>query len=185
MANLSKHPILMQAHNLIQEIEKCGCSEQVTKAVTDAGALMTAIDELIEDHTARWSKVDREMVERVMANCDMPSPGPERDVQVAFALGLTVDQKAPIYLRTHPWSSSEEYAAEALRVWMTGAPAHTRREVEIVMSDPMYRGRRVTLKQVPDGGTLASHLTLSDVADTTPDAATRTILVWYRKHAAP
>lgn len=210
MTDLSKHPILMQAHALIQEIEKCGCSEQITKAVTDAGALMTAIDEMIDAYTrelqrsqeacndylrewesacereqARWSGVDREMVARVMAGSGMPSPGPWRDGLVARALSLPFNPEAPIYLRAFPYSTDEGFAAEALRVWIANAPAQTRREVEILMWDPMYMGRRVTLKQAPNSGTLASHLASSAVADTTPDAATRAILEWQHTHAAP
>lgn len=45
--DLSSHPILQQAFDVIQAIEKCGASVELTNAVTKAGELMTAINELI------------------------------------------------------------------------------------------------------------------------------------------
>lgn len=47
MANLSKHPLLMQAYDVIQAIEECGASTKLTDAVTKAGALLDAIDKAL------------------------------------------------------------------------------------------------------------------------------------------
>lgn len=45
--DLSSHPILQQAFDVIQAIEKCGASVELTNAVTKAGELMGAINELL------------------------------------------------------------------------------------------------------------------------------------------
>lgn len=45
--DLSSHPILQQAFDVIQAIEKCGASVELTNAVTKAGELMTAINEIL------------------------------------------------------------------------------------------------------------------------------------------
>lgn len=45
---LDKHPILMQGHNVMQAIEVCGCSVELTTAVTMAGALMDEVEKLVD-----------------------------------------------------------------------------------------------------------------------------------------
>ncbi len=45
--DLSSHPILQQAFDVIQAIEKCGASVELTNAVTEAGKLMEAINGLL------------------------------------------------------------------------------------------------------------------------------------------
>lgn len=47
MADLSKHPLLKQAYEVIQTIEACGASPELTGAVIQAGALLSAIDECL------------------------------------------------------------------------------------------------------------------------------------------
>lgn len=44
MTNLSKHPLLRQCWEVMCQIEKCGASVELTKAVTMAGELLAAID---------------------------------------------------------------------------------------------------------------------------------------------
>ncbi len=68
---LDKHPILMQAHNVVQAIEECGASEELTNAVVKAGELMEEInklvDKLIEIGTITregWMSVDSSQIER-------------------------------------------------------------------------------------------------------------------------
>lgn len=48
MANLHKNPLLMKCHDLIQAIEVCGASPELTHAVTTAGELMESIDKMID-----------------------------------------------------------------------------------------------------------------------------------------
>lgn len=55
--DLSSHPILQQAFDVIQAIEKCGASVELTNAVTKAGELMTAINELIAIRELKGDKV--------------------------------------------------------------------------------------------------------------------------------
>jgi len=45
--DLSSHPILQQAFDVIQAIEKCGASVELTSAVTEAGKLLQAINDLL------------------------------------------------------------------------------------------------------------------------------------------
>lgn len=45
---LDKHPILMEAHNVVMAIEECGASEKLTSAVIKASALAESIDKLID-----------------------------------------------------------------------------------------------------------------------------------------
>ncbi|MGC6389707.1 hypothetical protein ACMV8I_18880 [Ewingella sp. S1.OA.A_B6] len=53
MVNLSNNPLLQQAYDVIQAIEKCGASIELTAAVTKASALLTAIDEFIKIREAQ------------------------------------------------------------------------------------------------------------------------------------
>ena len=46
--DINKHPLIKQAHEVIQAIEDCGASEKLTKAVIMAGDLMIAIDKFID-----------------------------------------------------------------------------------------------------------------------------------------
>ncbi|MCI1899290.1 MAG: hypothetical protein LKI85_13090 [Enterobacter sp.] len=41
--DISKHPLIKQAHEVCQAIEKCGASTELTDAVTKASALMQGI----------------------------------------------------------------------------------------------------------------------------------------------
>lgn len=52
MITLSTHPIYKQAYDLIQAIEKCGASVEVTIAVTEAARLMDSVKELIKNNEA-------------------------------------------------------------------------------------------------------------------------------------
>jgi hypothetical protein len=44
MVNLSRHPLLRQCYDVMQQIESCGASPELTKAVTMAGELLDGID---------------------------------------------------------------------------------------------------------------------------------------------
>ena len=44
MTDISSHPLLQQAYDMCQSIEKCGASVQLTHAVMEASDLMRAID---------------------------------------------------------------------------------------------------------------------------------------------
>ena len=52
MITLSANPIYKQAYDLIQTIEKCGASVEITAAVTEAGRLMDSVKELIKSNEA-------------------------------------------------------------------------------------------------------------------------------------
>ena len=45
---LDKHPILMQGHELMQAIEECGASVELTAAVIKAGELLEEVDKLVD-----------------------------------------------------------------------------------------------------------------------------------------
>lgn len=47
MADISKHPLLQQAYDVIQAIEVCGASRELTDAVTKAGDLLQALDKFM------------------------------------------------------------------------------------------------------------------------------------------
>jgi hypothetical protein len=47
MVDVSKHPLLTEAYEVMQAIEKCGASPELTEAVTKAGDLLKSIDEAI------------------------------------------------------------------------------------------------------------------------------------------
>jgi hypothetical protein len=44
MVTLSRHPLLRQCYDVMQQIEACGASLELTKAVTMAGELLDGID---------------------------------------------------------------------------------------------------------------------------------------------
>lgn len=48
MVDVSKHPILNKCYEVMQAIEECGCSTEVTHAVTEAGALLDQLDALLD-----------------------------------------------------------------------------------------------------------------------------------------
>jgi len=57
MTDLSKHPVLKEAYDLIQAIEELGTGEKFTAAVIKASALMHSIDEVVKvnlDNKDRW-----------------------------------------------------------------------------------------------------------------------------------
>lgn len=47
MTDISRHVLLKQAFEVIQEIEKCGASPQLTSAVTKASDLLRTLDDFI------------------------------------------------------------------------------------------------------------------------------------------
>ena len=49
MTLISRHPLLWDVYLLIQFIEKCGCSEEVTNAVIAAGNLLKNLDKYIQE----------------------------------------------------------------------------------------------------------------------------------------
>lgn len=55
MTNISRHPLLAQAYEVCQEIEKCGASPQLTAAVTKASALLHELDAFIPVSVAQTS----------------------------------------------------------------------------------------------------------------------------------
>jgi len=46
--NLDKHPILWQGYNVVQQIEKCGASPELTRAVIMAGELNDNVEFLVD-----------------------------------------------------------------------------------------------------------------------------------------
>ena len=58
--DISKHPLLKQAYEVCQAIERCGASVELSAAVTKASDLMFAID---VDLNAQKAKIDRLMLE--------------------------------------------------------------------------------------------------------------------------
>lgn len=57
--NLDKHPILMQGYKVIQAIEECGASEELTNAVIKASEFLDAVEKLV-DENRRLSKDNME-----------------------------------------------------------------------------------------------------------------------------
>lgn len=47
MTDISRHPLLTQAYEVCQEIEKCGASPELTAAVSKASALLQSLDTFI------------------------------------------------------------------------------------------------------------------------------------------
>lgn len=47
MTDISKHPLLQQAYDVIQSIEACNASVDLTNAVTKASALLVALDKFL------------------------------------------------------------------------------------------------------------------------------------------
>ena len=45
---LDKHPVLMEGYEVMQAIEMCGASVELTKAVTMAGKLMENVEKLVD-----------------------------------------------------------------------------------------------------------------------------------------
>lgn len=48
--NLDKHPILMQGYKVIQAIEECGASEELTNAVIKASEFLDAVEKLVDEN---------------------------------------------------------------------------------------------------------------------------------------
>lgn len=64
MTDISKHPLLQQAYDVIQAIEVCGASVYLTDAVTKASALLAALDKFVSTPVGGESqiKVNRENI---------------------------------------------------------------------------------------------------------------------------
>lgn len=48
--NIDKHPILRQGYDVIQAIEECGASEQLTAAVIKAGSFLEAVEKIVDEN---------------------------------------------------------------------------------------------------------------------------------------
>ena len=53
--DISKHPLIKQAYEVCQAIEKCGASPELTDAVTKASALMQGIANVMEREPVAWT----------------------------------------------------------------------------------------------------------------------------------
>ena len=75
MTQLYKHPLLRQCYDVMQQIEVCGASVELTKAVTMAGDLLHAIDAHVDTVAPVLAERDalREQV-RVLREPDMRLP---------------------------------------------------------------------------------------------------------------
>lgn len=72
---LDKHPILVEAYNVVMAIEECGASEKLTHAVIKASELAESIDKLLDEHEKAITTTlifgctmwDNEQMERIIA----------------------------------------------------------------------------------------------------------------------
>ncbi len=56
--DISKHPILKQGYDVIQAIEKCGASEELTNAVIAASELLEQVEKLVDDNKILKERVE-------------------------------------------------------------------------------------------------------------------------------
>ncbi len=56
--NIDKHPILRQGYDVIQAIEECGASTQLTNAVIKASNFLDAVEELVDENKRLDERVD-------------------------------------------------------------------------------------------------------------------------------
>ena len=99
MTDISRHPLLTQAFDVCQEIEKCGASPQLTAAVTKASALLRDLDAFIPVTSVSYAGIGDTLAQKLMTSFldawrdaemraydyshSLPE-GPERD----YALGI-------------------------------------------------------------------------------------------------
>lgn len=99
MTDISRHPLLAQAYEVCQEIEKCGASPQLTAAVTKASALLRDLDAFIPVTSVSYAGIGDTLAQKLMTafldawrDAEMRAydyshslpEGPERD----YALGI-------------------------------------------------------------------------------------------------
>lgn len=56
--NLDKHPILWQGYYVVQAIETCGVSTELTNAVIKAGEYNEAVERLVDENTDMKAQVE-------------------------------------------------------------------------------------------------------------------------------
>ena len=87
--DVSKHPLIKQAYDVCQAIEKCGASPELTDAVTKACALMQGIANAMDSEPVAWVMADDLKDTAIISTPAYPSLDDAKD--------MTIGEIVPLY----------------------------------------------------------------------------------------